>query len=181
MDRTGRALTARLATRVQETWLRYQASGAGPTSLRAFLSTVERRVTSGRRVLPEGVSPSARNRHERSEPSRHRNPYPPAAPAVPDPGLGRPDHLVVPGDVAWKTVVPLGALVLGLVARRSRRWATRTIVAGAVVAAVSVPFVVIGAHDLATGLVLAGMHSTVALAYVVIGTRVLREVAARPA
>ena len=93
-----------------------------------------------------------------------------------DPGLGEPNHLIVGGDVAWKTVVPLalGALVVSLVARRSRRWTTIVIVAGAAAAGVSIPFVVTGAHDTTTGVLLAGMHTVAGLTFVAIGTRAHR-------
>ncbi|PFG41041.1 hypothetical protein ATJ97_3587 [Georgenia soli] len=96
-----------------------------------------------------------------------------------DPGAGAPNHLVIPGDVAWKTAVPLavGALVLALVARRSRRWVTVLTVAGVTLAAVSMPFVFMNAHDAVTGALLTSMHALTALAYVVIGTRA-REAAA---
>ncbi|WP_043502537.1 DUF6069 family protein [Georgenia sp. SUBG003] len=96
-----------------------------------------------------------------------------------DPGAGAPDHLIVPGDVAWKTAAPLalGALVLALVGRRSRRWVTVLIVAGAAVAAVSVPLVLANAHDAVTGTLLASMHTITALAYVVIGARARRDAA----
>lgn len=88
-----------------------------------------------------------------------------------DPGLGEPNHVIVPWDVAWKTAVPLavGALVLALVARRFPRWTILAISAGAVPVVISIPFVLTGAHDLATGLLLAGMHTIGGLAYVVIG------------
>jgi len=88
-----------------------------------------------------------------------------------DPGAGAPNHLIIPGDVAWKTAVPLavGALVLALVARRSRRWVTVLTVAGATIAAVSMPFVFMNAHDAVTGTLLASMHAITALAYVAIG------------
>jgi hypothetical protein len=90
-----------------------------------------------------------------------------------DPGAGAPNHLIIPVDVAWKTAVPLaaGALVLALVARRSRRWVSALTVAGAAVAAVSIPFVFMNAHDAVTGVLLASMHTAGAVAYVVIGTR----------
>jgi hypothetical protein len=90
-----------------------------------------------------------------------------------DPGAGAPNHLIIPGDVAWKTAVPLavGALVLALVARRSRRWVTVLTVAGAAVAAVSMPFVFMNAHDAVTGTLLASMHALTALAYVAIGMK----------
>lgn len=89
-----------------------------------------------------------------------------------DPAAGEPNHLIIPGDVAWKTAVPLalGALVLALIARRSRRWTTITIVAGVVAVLISIPFVFAGAHDLTTGLLLAGMHTIAGLAYTLIGT-----------
>lgn len=91
-----------------------------------------------------------------------------------DPGVGEANHLIIPGDVAWKTAVPLalGALVLLLLARRSRRWTTITIIAGAVVVLITIPFVFTGAHDLTTGLLLAGMHTIGGLAYILIGTTV---------
>jgi len=97
-----------------------------------------------------------------------------------DPGAGSPNHLIIPGDVAWKTAVPLaaGALVLALVARRSRRWVAVLTVAGAVVAAVSMPFVFMNAHDAVTGVLLASMHATTALAYVVIGSRARKSATA---
>jgi hypothetical protein len=97
-----------------------------------------------------------------------------------DPGAGAPNHLIVPVDVAWKTAVPLaaGALVLALVARRSRRSVTVLTVAGAAVAAVSIPLVFMNAHDVATGLLLSSMHALTALAYVVIGMRARKTAAA---
>lgn len=89
-----------------------------------------------------------------------------------DPGAGESNHLIVPGDVAWKTALPLGlaALVLVLIARRSGRWTTITIVAGVVAVLISIPFVLTGAHDLTTGFLLAGMHTIAGLAYALIGT-----------
>ncbi|MGC0273096.1 DUF6069 family protein [Pseudactinotalea sp. Z1739] len=91
-----------------------------------------------------------------------------------DPGAGEANHLIIPGDVAWKTAVPLalGALVLALLARRSRRWTTIAIIAGAVAVLITIPFVLIGAHDLTTGLLLAGMHTIGGLAYILIGKAV---------
>ncbi|MGC0143518.1 DUF6069 family protein [Pseudactinotalea sp. Z1732] len=91
-----------------------------------------------------------------------------------DPGAGEANHLIIPGDVAWKTAVPLalGALVLALLARRSRRWTTIAIIAGAVAVLITIPFVLTGAHDLTTGLLLAGMHTIGGLAYILIGTTV---------
>jgi hypothetical protein len=89
-----------------------------------------------------------------------------------DPGVGAPNHLIVPGDVAWKTAVPLavGAVVLAANSRRSRRWTTVVTVGGAALAAVSIPFVFTNAHDAVTGVLLASMHTSTALAYVLIGT-----------
>lgn len=95
-----------------------------------------------------------------------------------DPGLGEPDHLIIV-DVVWKTAVPLalGAVVLVLIARRSRRWTTIAIVAGAVVAAMSGPFVFTGAHDTSTGVLLSSMHAIGGLTCVVIGVRACRDFA----
>ncbi|WP_193312963.1 DUF6069 family protein [Georgenia subflava] len=97
-----------------------------------------------------------------------------------DPGVGAPNHPVIVGDVAWKTAVPLalGALVLALIARRSRRWTTVVTIAGAAVAAVSIPFVFTGSHDTVTGVLLSGMHTITGLAYVVIGLRARMSAAA---
>ncbi|NED98364.1 hypothetical protein G1H11_23985 [Phytoactinopolyspora alkaliphila] len=90
-----------------------------------------------------------------------------------DPGAGEPNHVIVPGDVAWKTAVPLalGALMLALIARRSRRWTMIAIVAGVAGVIITIPFVLTGAHDLTTGLLLAGMHTIGGLTYAVIGMR----------
>lgn len=92
-----------------------------------------------------------------------------------DPGMGEPNHLIIPGDVAWKTAVPLalGALALALIARRSRRWTVIVIIAGIVAVGISIPFVLAGAHDVTTGLLLAGMHTVGGLTYLVIGMRAL--------
>lgn len=97
-----------------------------------------------------------------------------------DPGAGPPNHLIVPGDIAWKTAVPLvvGAVVLALVARRSRRWVTVLTGAGVAVAAVSMPFVFMNAHDAGTGTLLVSMHALTALAYVAIGRRARKTAAA---
>ncbi len=91
-----------------------------------------------------------------------------------DPGLGAPNHLIAPGDVAWKTAVPLavGALTLAFIAGRPRRWTTVLILTGVVIVVVSIPIVIMNAHDLATGLILGSMHSVVGLAYVVLGFRI---------
>ena len=88
-----------------------------------------------------------------------------------DPGWGEPNHLIILGDVVWKTVVPLalGAVVLALTARRSARLTTITIVAGSAVAGISIPFVAMGAHDALTAVLLSGMHAVTGMAYVVIG------------
>ncbi|KAA9143856.1 hypothetical protein F6B41_06155 [Microbacterium lushaniae] len=96
-----------------------------------------------------------------------------------DPRWGDPDHLVIIADVVWKTLVPLvlGAIVLGLIAPRSRRWTTITIVAGSLVAGVSIPLVATGAHDLPTAAVLSGMHTVTGLAYVAIGISAHRQFA----
>ena len=96
-----------------------------------------------------------------------------------DPALGQADHAIILGDVVWKTAVPLalGAVVLALIARRSRRWTTIVIVAGAALDALSIPFVFTGAHDTMTGVLLAGMHTVGGVAYVVIGTRAHRDLA----
>src|SRR5699024_4256772 len=92
-----------------------------------------------------------------------------------DPGFGEPNHLVLALDVAWKTALPLalGALVLALSARYSRRWTAIVIVAGAAIAFVSIPFVVLGAHDTMTGVLLSSMHTVTGLAFVLIGKRTL--------
>lgn len=98
-----------------------------------------------------------------------------------DPGLGGSNHLIIPGDVAWKTAVPLtlGALALVLIAQHSRRWTIISIIAGAIAVAISIPFVLTGAHDLNTGLLLTGMHTIGGLAYVVIGAGALSNAKAR--
>jgi hypothetical protein len=90
-----------------------------------------------------------------------------------DPGAGPPNHLVIAPDVAWKTILPLalGALVLALVARRSRRWTTVMTALGAVVAIASGVFASLGAHDTFTGVLLFGMHTVGGIAVIVIGAQ----------
>ncbi|NOJ61427.1 DUF6069 family protein [Arthrobacter sp. 260] len=91
-----------------------------------------------------------------------------------DPGVGAPNHLIIPGDVVWKTLLPivLGACLLAFTAHRSPRWTATVMVAGAAVAAISVQFVLVGAHDLLTGVLLACMHTAAGLAFVLLALRV---------
>lgn len=90
-----------------------------------------------------------------------------------DPAAGPSNHLVTGFDVAWKTFVPVaaGALVVWLAARRSRRWATGVIVLGGVLAALSTPLPVLGAHDPLTATMLSALHVVAGAAFVLIGIR----------
>jgi Family of unknown function (DUF6069) len=93
-----------------------------------------------------------------------------------DPGAGEPNHLIVPADVAWKSVAPLaiGALVLAFAARISKQWTIAIMVIGIVIAAISVPLVFLNSRDATTGLLLASMHTIVAAAFAVIGAAACR-------
>ena len=92
-----------------------------------------------------------------------------------DPYGSAPNHLVIGGDVAWKTAAPLllGVVLLLLLALTGVRWrwlTTAGILAGAAVAVGISPVVFMGSHDAITGATLAGMHLLTGAAYVGIGT-----------
>jgi hypothetical protein len=87
-----------------------------------------------------------------------------------DPAGSDPNHQIVPVDVAWKTAVPLllGAVVVGVVLRRSQRWAAAVVAVGAGFAVVGIPFLLNGAHDITTGVLLSAMHTVAAATFVAI-------------
>ena len=92
-----------------------------------------------------------------------------------------PNHLVILPDVVWKTMAPVvvGAIVLVLIARYSRRLTTLGTIAGTAVG-VGTGFLALGnAHDMTTGVLLLGMHTTTAIAYLVIGAGVRRSAPTR--
>lgn len=90
-----------------------------------------------------------------------------------DPGIGPANHLVTGVDVAWKTAVPVlaGSLVVWLAAQRSRRAASGVIVLGGVLAALSIPLPLLGAHDPRTATTLLALHTIAGAAFVLIGVR----------
>src|SRR5690625_1361819 len=91
-----------------------------------------------------------------------------------DPYGSTPNHLVIGGDVAWKTAAPL-LLGVGLLAITGTRWprlTTAGILLGAAVAVGTSPVVFTGSHDAVTGAALAGMHLLTGAAYVGIGMRI---------
>ena len=91
-----------------------------------------------------------------------------------DPALGAPNLQVGVVKVILTTLLPfaLGAALLALAARRSRRRITTLAVAAGVLAVVSAAGPLAGAHDTATGLLLATMHVTTGAAFVGAATRI---------
>lgn len=94
---------------------------------------------------------------------------------VVDPALGDPNLEVGVVKVILTTLLPfaLGAALLALTARRSRRWIARLAVVAGVFAVVSAAGPLDGGHDTATGVLLATMHVTTGAAFVVAATRVM--------
>lgn len=93
---------------------------------------------------------------------------------VVDPALGDPNLEVGGLKVVATTLLPfaVGALLLALAARRSRRWAIGMGIVGAVFAVASAAGPLDGGHDTTTGVLLAMMHLTTGTAFVVAATRV---------
>jgi hypothetical protein len=93
---------------------------------------------------------------------------------VVDPALGDPNVEVGGLKVAVTTLLPfvVGALLLALAARRSRRWVVGVGVVGAAFAVASAAGPLDGAHDTTTAVLLATMHLTTGAAFVVAVTRV---------
>lgn len=102
---------------------------------------------------------------------------------VVDPGLGPPNFKVAGIKVLASTLIPfaVGVLVLLLAARRSRRWAITVGVVGALIAAGSAAGPLAGAHDTATGVLLASMHLITGAAFLASATRFGAPRAARGA
>lgn len=93
---------------------------------------------------------------------------------VVDPALGDPNVEVGGLKVVVTTLLPfaVGALLLALAARRSRRWVVGVGVVGAAFAVASAAGPLDGGHDTTTGVLLATMHLTTGAAFVVAATRV---------
>lgn len=92
-----------------------------------------------------------------------------------------PNHLVILPDVVWKTMAPIavGAIVLMLIARYSRRLTTLGTIVGTAVGLVTGILALGNAHDMTTGVLLLGMHTSTAIAYLVIGARLRRSAPTR--
>lgn len=103
---------------------------------------------------------------------------------VVDPALGDPNLEVGVVKVILTTLLPfaVGAALLVLAARRSRRRVAMVAVVAGVFAVVSAAGPLDGGHDTATGVLLAAMHVTTGVAFVVAATRVrvLQQVTHRP-
>lgn len=96
---------------------------------------------------------------------------------VVDPGLGEPNLEVGVVKVIFTTLVPfaVGAAMLALVARRSRRWIVMVAIAASAFAVMTAAGPLYGGHDNATGTLLAAMHMTTGAAFVVVATRAAGE------
>ncbi|QBI18806.1 hypothetical protein ER308_04085 [Egibacter rhizosphaerae] len=98
---------------------------------------------------------------------------------VVDPGLGEPNLEVGVIKVILTTLVPfaVGAALLALAARWSRRWVAVLAVVAGVFAVVSAVGPLDGGHDTGTGVLLATMHVTTGAAFVLaaMGVQMLRH------
>lgn len=92
---------------------------------------------------------------------------------VVDPALGEPSLKVDGPKVVVTTLIPfaIGTLLLALAARRSRSWVVAVAWVGAALAVASAIGPVAGGHDTTTGVLLATMHLTTGVAFVVAATK----------
>ena len=92
---------------------------------------------------------------------------------VVDPALGDPDLQVGVLKVVLTTLLPftVGAALLVLTARRSRRWVAMLAAVASVFAVASAAGPLAGGHDTGTSVLLATMHVTTGAAFVVAATK----------
>jgi hypothetical protein len=79
---------------------------------------------------------------------------------------------IVPVVLTTLLAFAVGASLLALAGRRSRRWVRAVLVAAALVAVVSVGAPLSAAQDTATGVLLAAMHLVTGIAFLVIASTV---------